>query len=92
MEVAEKEFKQHGIGDFVTVKQADACKDGFGLEHVADAVFLDLPMPWEAVPKAKQALKKAGMYVLVHVVNISSIITACQVASELCNPASRTRP
>jgi tRNA (adenine57-N1/adenine58-N1)-methyltransferase len=34
------------------------CQDGFDLDNIADAVFLDLPAPWEAIPSAKTALKK----------------------------------
>ena len=37
----------------------DVCADGFELEDEADAVFLDLPHPWDAVPHAKRALKKS---------------------------------
>ena len=44
----------------MTVRQKDVCANGFELEHVADAVFLDLPSPWEALPHAKKALKKSG--------------------------------
>ena len=59
--VAEQEFKDHGISDYVTVIHKDVCEEGFGLDHVADAVFLDLPKPWEAVASAKKALKLEGM-------------------------------
>ena len=68
VEIVTKEFQDHGLGDLVTVKQADACKDGFGIEDVADAVFLDLPCPWLAVPHATKALKKTGKsdnYILI---------------------------
>jgi tRNA (adenine57-N1/adenine58-N1)-methyltransferase len=57
-DMAKKEFEEHGLGDCVTAKCADACVDGFGLEDVADAVFLDLPHPWDAVPHAQRAMKK----------------------------------
>ena len=59
-ETARKEFKEHGLSDYVTVYHRDACNDGFGLENVADAVFLDLPSPWKALASAKAALKKEG--------------------------------
>lgn len=31
------EFEQHKISELVTVEHRDVCKDGFGLNHVADA-------------------------------------------------------
>ncbi len=57
-----QEFSDHGWEPFVTAKQRDACKDGFDLENVADAVFLDLPNPWLAIPHAVKALKKSGLF------------------------------
>ncbi|KAJ8308171.1 hypothetical protein KUTeg_013045 [Tegillarca granosa] len=57
---AGEEFKEHGLSDYVTITHRDVCQDGFGLNHIADAVFLDLPRPWEAIPSAKQALKIEG--------------------------------
>ncbi|XP_060551920.1 tRNA (adenine(58)-N(1))-methyltransferase catalytic subunit TRMT61A-like [Ruditapes philippinarum] len=58
--VAEEEFTRHGISDNVTVTHRDVCQDGFQLDHIADAVFLDLPKPWEVIKSAKQALKLEG--------------------------------
>lgn len=60
VEAAREEFQSHGLEKFVTARQRDVCEQGFGLENVADAVFLDLPHPWDAVPHAKKAMKLAG--------------------------------
>ena len=57
---AADEFRAHGVEEWVTAKHADACKEGFGLEHVCDAVFLDLPKPWGAFATSKKALKVTG--------------------------------
>jgi tRNA (adenine57-N1/adenine58-N1)-methyltransferase catalytic subunit len=54
------EIKDHGLADYATVYHRDVCNDGFKLENVADAVFLDLPSPWKALLSAKQALKIEG--------------------------------
>lgn len=59
-DTARKEFESHGLSQNVTVYNRDACGEGFGLEDVADAVFLDLPSPWKAIASAKKALKKEG--------------------------------
>ncbi|PVU97956.1 hypothetical protein BB561_000218 [Smittium simulii] len=58
-EKAKEEFRVHNLTDMVTVFHRDVCKEGFNLENVADAVFLDLPAPWEAIPSAVKALKKS---------------------------------
>lgn len=57
-----EEFECHGIRQFVSVEQRDVCQDGFGTElhGKADAVFLDIPHPWEAVPHAASAFKDLG--------------------------------
>ena len=59
--MANEEFRIHKINEFVTAKQKDVCGEGFGseLHNLADAVFLDLPHPWDAIPHAKQVLKKS---------------------------------
>uniref|UniRef100_A0A8C5Q4T5 tRNA (adenine(58)-N(1))-methyltransferase n=1 Tax=Leptobrachium leishanense TaxID=445787 RepID=A0A8C5Q4T5_9ANUR len=56
-EKAMEEFRQHKVDHLVTVKNQDVCKSGFGMSHIADAVFLDIPSPWEAIGHAKSALK-----------------------------------
>ncbi|BGP11685.1 tRNA (adenine-N(1)-)-methyltransferase catalytic subunit trm61 [Rhodotorula toruloides] len=57
---AQEEFKQHGLKEVVTVKHRNVYKDGFdGLEDEVDAVFLDLPAPWEALEHAKKAMRKS---------------------------------
>ncbi|KAI9310564.1 tRNA methyltransferase complex GCD14 subunit-domain-containing protein [Dichotomocladium elegans] len=52
---AAQEFKDHGLNDIIKLEHRDVCKDGFGLKDCANAVFLDLPAPWEAVGSAKEA-------------------------------------
>ncbi|KAI5994867.1 tRNA methyltransferase complex GCD14 subunit-domain-containing protein [Pisolithus marmoratus] len=47
-EKAREEFVRHGMQDIVTLTHRNVCKDGFTIEDTADAVFLDLPAPWEA--------------------------------------------
>ncbi|XP_070777096.1 tRNA (adenine(58)-N(1))-methyltransferase catalytic subunit TRMT61A [Enoplosus armatus] len=59
-EKAAEEFQEHRVGHLVTVRNQDVCKDGFGVTGVADAVFLDIPSPWEAVGHVKAAMKKQG--------------------------------
>ncbi|KAI9593532.1 1-methyladenosine methyltransferase catalytic subunit Gcd14 [Syncephalis fuscata] len=60
-EQARKEFAAHGLSDVITLECRDACKNGFGIENKVDAVFLDLPAPWEAIPFAKKAFKQHQM-------------------------------
>ncbi|XP_030753024.1 tRNA (adenine(58)-N(1))-methyltransferase catalytic subunit TRMT61A [Sitophilus oryzae] len=59
---AGQEFQDHGLANYVTVTHRDVCCNGFGedLNEKADAVFLDLPHPWLAVPHAVKALKSIG--------------------------------
>lgn len=44
----------------MTVECRDVCSDGFGVEGIANAVFLDIPQPWDAIEASKRALKAVG--------------------------------
>lgn len=56
---AKDEFSAHGLLDrVVNLEHRNVCKDGFGDSPTrVDAVFLDLPAPWEAVPKVVKHLR-----------------------------------
>jgi tRNA (adenine57-N1/adenine58-N1)-methyltransferase catalytic subunit len=52
-EKLEKEIQDHGLEDIVQITHRDVCEDGFlvnGESPNAEAVFLDLPAPWLALP------------------------------------------
>ncbi|KAJ1953702.1 tRNA (adenine-N(1)-)-methyltransferase catalytic subunit trm61 [Linderina pennispora] len=55
---AKQEFEEHGLSDMITMEHRDVIANGFGKTDLADAVFLDLPAPWDAVKAAKEALRK----------------------------------
>ncbi|KAI0726316.1 tRNA methyltransferase complex GCD14 subunit [Fomitopsis betulina] len=55
---AREEFSRHGMDEIVTLAHRNVCKDGFTVADTVDVVFLDLPMPWDAVEHAKKALRK----------------------------------
>ena len=65
VKAATDEFRINGLAHLCTVRHRDVCGKGeegdLGFSPVApgsaDAVFLDLPEPWLAVPHAAQALK-----------------------------------
>ncbi|XP_055349425.1 tRNA (adenine(58)-N(1))-methyltransferase catalytic subunit TRMT61A-like [Paramacrobiotus metropolitanus] len=57
---AEKEFLQHGLNHVITARKADVYAEGYlELDGILDAILLDLPRPWVAVPKVKKALKRS---------------------------------
>lgn len=58
VERAQKEFAAHGLDRTVVLEHRNVCRDGFGVADAADALFLDLPAPWDAIPHAPAALKK----------------------------------
>jgi tRNA (adenine57-N1/adenine58-N1)-methyltransferase catalytic subunit len=62
-ETARAEFAEHRLSSYATVYHRDVCDEGFGLDCVADAVFLDLPAPWKALESAKKAIKKEGAFI-----------------------------
>ncbi|KAJ9451817.1 tRNA (adenine(58)-N(1))-methyltransferase catalytic subunit TRM61 [Diplonema papillatum] len=71
--VAAEEFASHGLGDIVKAAHRDVCIErkegmaetewGFGLPPgTADAVFLDVPSPWLAVPAVHATLRHDGVF------------------------------
>ena len=57
--VAVEEFQSHGLNN-VSCYHRNVCLDGFNVADVADAVFLDLPSPWDAVGHAVKAMRHEG--------------------------------
>lgn len=63
---AKRELSEHLLDDIVTITHRDVCNDGFFLEDVpssleVDAVFLDLPSPWTAIPHAVKHMARSRM-------------------------------
>jgi len=58
-DAAIEDFKKNNLEKLITVRCGDVCTDGFfDFENdCADAIFLDLPCPWQAVPHAIKKLK-----------------------------------
>ncbi|XP_042552802.1 tRNA (adenine(58)-N(1))-methyltransferase catalytic subunit TRMT61A [Dipodomys spectabilis] len=76
---AREEFEEHRVARWVTVRTQDVCRSGFGVSHVADAVFLDIPSPWEAVGHAWDALKVEGGRFCSFSPCIEQVQRTCQV-------------
>lgn len=55
-----EEFEDHNLLSIIKAQQRDVCEEGFNLEEIADAVFLDLPLPWKAIKFASKSLKPHG--------------------------------
>jgi tRNA (adenine57-N1/adenine58-N1)-methyltransferase len=58
-DAAVEDFKKNNFDKLITVRCGDVCVDGFFdvMDESVDAVFLDLPCPWQAVPHAIKKLK-----------------------------------
>jgi len=61
--LAREDFERNGLSSIITVEQRNVEEDGFpaDLDGIADAVFLDLPEPWKAVPWAAKSLRPDGV-------------------------------
>ncbi|KAJ7991082.1 hypothetical protein DPEC_G00293550 [Dallia pectoralis] len=79
---AAEEFREHRVGHLVTVRNQDVCKEGFGVMGVADAVFLDIPSPWEAIQHASNAMKKQGGRMCSFSPCIEQVQKTCEALSE----------
>lgn len=84
-QTATEEFKSHGLEQYVTVQHRDVCENGFGedLNNKADAVFLDLPHPWLAIPHAMKAIKETGGRLCSFSPCIEQVQKSCSVLSRL---------
>uniref|UniRef100_A0A0N5BW48 tRNA (adenine(58)-N(1))-methyltransferase catalytic subunit TRMT61A n=1 Tax=Strongyloides papillosus TaxID=174720 RepID=A0A0N5BW48_STREA len=72
------EFETHGFKNITTAVVRNVCEVGFAIENNADAVFLDLPAPWEAIPWAKKALsKERGGRIVSFSPCIEQVIKSC---------------
>ena len=62
--MAAQEFKSNGFEHLVTVQQRNIEELGFPEEQDgrADAVFLDLPGPWKAIPLIARSLRPDGVF------------------------------
>lgn len=80
-----QEFQNHGLSDFVTVIHKDVCENGFGdhLNNKCDAVFLDLPHPWLAIPHAIKCLKNSGGRICSFSPCIEQVQKSCEVIKNL---------
>ncbi|XLS66497.1 hypothetical protein HN51_026471, partial [Arachis hypogaea] len=59
---ARDDFERTGLSSLISVRVRDIQGEGFPSEFagLADAVFLDLPQPWLAIPSAAEMLKQDG--------------------------------
>lgn len=57
-----EDFARYGLLDTIVSRHGDVCVDGFGedLNGRVDGIFLDLPMPWLAIPHADRCLVEGG--------------------------------
>jgi tRNA (adenine57-N1/adenine58-N1)-methyltransferase len=88
---ATDEFKTMGVGHCVTVQCMDVCakydKEGGGgfpgvEKETIDAVFLDLPEPWLALPQALELMKPNGR-ICCYSPCIEQVIDTCAKLREL---------
>ncbi|MEM2240367.1 MAG: tRNA (adenine-N1)-methyltransferase [Candidatus Bathyarchaeia archaeon] len=61
IKIAKKNLSYTGLMEYIELKLKDV-RDGFD-ERDLDAVVLDLPTPWEVIPKAYDALKNSGVLI-----------------------------
>ncbi|CAH1995798.1 unnamed protein product [Acanthoscelides obtectus] len=84
VKTARDEFQEHGFGKYVTVKHHDVCVNGFGddLDNKADAVFLDLPHPWLAIPHTVKSFKDTGGRICSFSPCIEQVQKSCLILSK----------
>ncbi|XP_069949319.1 tRNA (adenine(58)-N(1))-methyltransferase catalytic subunit TRMT61A isoform X2 [Cherax quadricarinatus] len=82
-QVALDEFTRHGFGERVDVSHRDVYVEGLGVKGIANAVFLDLPKPWEALPHALSAIKDSGGRICSFSPCIEQVSRACELMASI---------
>jgi len=84
---AREDFENNGLSGLITVEVRDIQGKGFpeNFYGEVDAVFLDLPQPWLALPSAEKALKPDGV-----LCSFSPCIEQVQRVCEILNTADFT--
>ncbi|MHA1148198.1 MAG: tRNA (adenine-N1)-methyltransferase [Promethearchaeota archaeon] len=59
---AKRNVARAQLGDVITIQQGNILKDKFPYKNV-DAVVLDMPCPWLAIPQVKDSIKLSGSIV-----------------------------
>ncbi|KAF2364833.1 tRNA (1-methyladenosine) methyltransferase catalytic subunit Gcd14 [Trinorchestia longiramus] len=80
---AADEFTRHGVGGRVTTHCRDVCAAGWPVAGVADAAFLDLPRPWDALHHAVNAIKTTGGRICSFSPCIEQVSRSCEVMRQL---------
>lgn len=78
--IARKNLEMLGLLDWVELKLRDVISDGF-LERDLDAVILDMGDPWNAIPRATEALRLDGVLV-VYVPTVNQVIKVLRAMSD----------
>ncbi|ADN50188.1 tRNA (adenine-N1)-methyltransferase [Vulcanisaeta distributa] len=78
--IARKNLEMLGLLDWVELKLRDVISDGF-LERDLDAVILDMGDPWNAIPRATEALRFDGVLV-VYVPTVNQVIKVLRAMSD----------
>jgi len=63
IEAAMENLRMAGLDRWVVAAVRDVASEGFDVDGL-DAVFLDMPNPWDAVPHAYKALRSGGWLVI----------------------------
>ncbi|ADY01847.1 MAG: tRNA (adenine-N1)-methyltransferase [Vulcanisaeta sp.] len=79
--VARKNLEMLGLIDWVELRLRDVTNDGF-LERDLDAVVLDMGDPWNAIPKATEALRSDGVLV-VYVPTVNQVLKVLNAMNKI---------
>jgi tRNA (adenine57-N1/adenine58-N1)-methyltransferase len=59
---AKKNIQRARLSNYVSIQYGDIVNDDLKFQEI-DTIVLDIPQPWEAVPKVTKYLKKSGIFI-----------------------------